>query len=77
MGLLKGSLEISDIREEGFRFGVGGVLIFVVVVGVGGGNVVLILGSSLCFATIALFPEGEVEIVAHDTNPITIFGLRE
>lgn len=75
MRMFKGSVEIGGIRERRFVFG--GILIGVVVVGVGRCNMVLILSASLGFAAIAFFPEGEVEIIAHDTNPITIFGLRK
>ena len=68
-------MEISGIRKRGLvhserLFGL------IVVVRVSGGNMILILGASLCFATITLLAEGEIEIVAHDTDPVLGFVVR-
>ena len=40
-------------------------------------NMALILEPSLSFASIAFLSEGKIEVVAHNTYPITIFGLRK
>ena len=47
----------------------------IVVLGVGGCDLVLVLRSSLRFAAIAVLAEGEVEVITDQTDPVLGFVL--
>lgn len=73
--LAMGGMEVSSIRKR--RLGDGGLLFgLIIVMGVCRGDMVLILCAGLCFASIALLPEGEVKVIAQDADPILRFVVR-
>jgi hypothetical protein len=67
---------VGEIGEGRFGRDVA-VLRVEVVLGVGAGELRLILGPGLCFTAVAFLAEREVEVVTYHANPITrlVLGL--
>jgi hypothetical protein len=50
-------------------------MLLIVVMRVGTGNLVHIFQSGLNFTSVAFLTEGEVQVIAHHTNPVFCFVL--
>ena len=66
-------VQIGSVRHGRFHMAGLVMIVFVVVMRVGRSNMVLILGASLSFASIAFLAEGEIEIIAEEADPILGF----